>query len=836
MEIGYIKPREITQEMQDSYLDYAMSVIVARALPDVRDGLKPVHRRILYAMSEIGLRPNAKFRKSATVVGEVLGKYHPHGDAAVYDSMVRLAQDFSMRYRLVEGQGNFGSLDGDNAAAMRYTEARLTWMSEEMLADLEKNTVNWQDNYDGTKKEPIVLPSKVPQLLLNGSTGIAVGMATSIPPHNLVEVADAAIELIQNPKATSDDLMKHIKGPDFPTGGEIFDKKAIIRAYGSGKGPIVMRGKAEIIEGKKDLSRGAFKIIITEIPYQVNKAALLEKIAELVKEKKLDGIKDIRDETDRNSSKGGKVGVRIVIELKGDASPQRVLNRLYKLTDMQKSFHMNLLALVEGIQPQIMSVKNVLEHFISHRQQVIKRRTEFDMEKAKARAHILEGLKKALDHIDAIISTIKKSVDREAAKDNLMNKFRLTELQANAILEMKLQTLAGLEQKKIEDELAEKKKLIAYLADLLDHPKKIMGLIKNDLEYAKEKFGDERRTKVWSGPIGEINEEDMVALEDCIIAITQGGYVKRMNPKLYKAQKRGGKGIIGMTTKEDDMVEQFLAAGTHDNLLFFTNLGRVFQTKAYEIPESSRVAKGQALVNFLQLSSGECVTAILPAEKSSSVGSKNKPSIVVSESAIKFLVMVTKNGIIKKTPVEDFGNVRRNGLIAIKLKKGDRLNFAKPSFGEDDIILITAKGQSIRFKEKNVRPMSRAASGVRAMKLKKGDFVIGVEVIDKKTANDKDMLLVLSENGYGKKTFIGQFKTQGRGGSGVIAGKVTPKTGNIVYGVLIGVEGQELIVISKKGQIIKTSLGSIPILGRSTQGVRVMKLDQGDKIASATTF
>ncbi|PJE57997.1 MAG: DNA gyrase subunit A [Candidatus Portnoybacteria bacterium CG10_big_fil_rev_8_21_14_0_10_36_7] len=829
MEIGYVKPREITQEMKDSYLDYAMSVIIVRALPDVRDGLKPVHRRILYAMSELGLHPNVKFRKSATVVGEVLGKYHPHGDSAVYDSMVRMAQDFSLRYQLVEGQGNFGSLDGDNAAAMRYTEARLSWMAEEMLADLDKDTVDWQDNYDGTKQEPKVLPSKVPQLLLNGSMGIAVGMATSIPPHNLGELIEASVHLIDNPKATSDDLMKFVKGPDFPTGGEIFDRKTIVAAYGSGKGPIVMRAKTEIVEGKKsESSRAGYRIIVNEIPYQVNKATLLEKIAELVKEKKLDGIRDVRDETDRTSKRNGLVGVRIVVELKSDASPQRVLNRLYKLTELQKTFHLNMLALVDGMQPQVLSIKNVLEQFLAHRKIVIKRRTEFDLNKAKARAHILEGLKKALDHIDAIISVIKKSADKEVAKENLMKKFKLSDLQSTAILEMKLQTLAGLERKKIEDELAEKKKLIAYLTDILEHPQKMWAVIKQELAGVKEKFGDDRRTKVWSGPVGDISEEDMVTLEDCIIAITQGGYIKRMNPKLYKAQKRGGKGIIGMTTKGEDAVEQFLSASTHDNLLFFTSIGRVFQTKAFEIPESSRVAKGQALVNFLQLSAGETVTAILPAEQKLGSGTQ--------QVTAKYLVMATENGIIKKTPLEDFANVRHNGLIAIKLHKDDCLRWAQPSVGEDEIIFATAKGQSIRFKEKDVRSMGRSASGVKAVKLKKDDYLIGMDIIRKNAPVDKIKLLVLTENGYGKKTAISQFKVQKRGGSGIISAKVTAKTGLVVYGRIIGDEDQELIIISLKGQVIKTELVSVPVLGRATQGVRIMRLEEKDKICSATTF
>jgi len=823
MEIGYIKPQEITKEMQDSYLDYAMSVIVGRALPDVRDGMKPVHRRILYTMWESGLRASTKFRKSATVVGDCLGKYHPHGDMAVYDTMVRLAQDFSMRYPMIQGQGNFGSLDGDAAAAHRYTECRLTALAEEMMFDIDKDTVEWVDNYDGTRQEPTVLPAKLPQLLLNGQMGIAVGMATSIPPHNLGELVDGITHLIENPKSTTEDLMKIIKGPDFPTGGAIYDRQSIVQAYSTGKGAIVNRAIAEIVEDKK----GARQIIVSEIPYQVNKAALLETIAELVKDKKVDGIKDIRDESDKD-------GVRVVIDLKQDAYPQKVLNRLYKLTDLQKTFHLNMLALVEGLQPQVLSLKGFLEQYVEHRYNVVTRRIKFDLERAKERAHILEGLKKALDHIDAIISTIKKSADKEEAHAALCKKFKLSEAQATAILEMKLQTLAGLERKKIDEELKEKKRLIAELEDLL---KKILGVIKEELKYLKEKYGDERRTKVFASPVGEFKEEDLIPEEDCIITLTQGGYVKRMNPKNYRAQHRGGKGISGITTREEDSVRFLSCVNTHDNLLFFTNTGRVFQTKAYEIPEASRVARGQAVVNFLELAPKEEVNALVALKENLKTKKKTNGSKNGSPNGEEnFLVMTTKDGIIKKTAVADFANVRRSGLIAIKLGKGDELRWVKPSSGQDEVILITAKGQSIRFKEKDARPMGRTAGGVRGVKIKKADEVVGMDIIreKEKAKNAKPELLVVMENGYGKKTELKQFKVQKRGGSGIKAAQVTPKTGQIVSARILETDEEDIIAISQKGQVIRTSLGSISLLGRATQGVRIMKLEAGDKVASIT--
>ncbi|KKS26538.1 MAG: gyrase subunit A protein [Parcubacteria group bacterium GW2011_GWA2_42_11] len=828
MEIGNIKKQEIIKEMQDCYLDYAMSVIVGRALPDARDGMKPVHRRILYAMWDMGLRSTAKLRKSATVVGEVLGKYHPHGDVAVYDTMVRLAQDFSMRYPMIQGQGNFGSLDGDGAAAMRYTECRLTPLAEEMMQDIDKDTVDWVDNYDGSRQEPLSLPAKLPQLLLNGSVGIAVGMATNIPPHNLTELVDGINYLIVNPKCSPEELIKIIKGPDFPTGGAIFDRQAILQAYSTGKGAVVNRALAEITEDKK----GHQQIIVSEIPYQVNKASLLETIADLVKDKKVEGIKDIRDESDKD-------GVRIVIDLKTDSYPQKVLNRLYKLTDLQKTFHFNMLALVEGgLQPQVLPLKNILEQYVEHRYKVIVRRTQFDLARAKDRAHILEGLKKALDHIDAIISTIRKSANKEEAHVALCKKFKFSDAQTTAILDMKLQTLAGLERQKIEDELKEKKKIIEELEILLKSPKKILGVIKDELNYLKDKFGDERRTKVFVSPVGEFKEEDLVPQEECIITLTSGGYVKRLNPKNYKAQHRGGKGIMGMTTREEDEVESMACVKTHDNLLFFTTTGRVFQIKGYEIPESSRVARGTAIVNFLQLGPNEKVSALvatkegLKEKKNPPVGGLPAGGAVVDE---KYLVMMTKDGIIKKTDIAEFTNVRRSGLIAINLNKGDELRWVRVSSGQDEIILVTGGGQSIRFKEKDVRPMGRGAAGVRGLKLKKGDEVINLDVIKSAALKEtKPELLVVMQNGYGKKTDLRQFKIQRRSGSGIKAAQVTAKTGQIVAAKILDPQEQDLIAISQKGQVIRTALSSVSSLGRATQGVRIMKLEPGDKVASVT--
>ena len=812
--IGEVRPREIVEEMQESYINYAMSVIVSRALPDVRDGLKPVHRRILYTMLEEGLRHNSKFRKSATVVGSCLGRYHPHGDQAVYDSLVRMAQDFSLRYPLIDGQGNFGSIDNDPAAAMRYTECRLAKIGEETLRDIDKDTVNFVDNFDGTRKEPQVLPSPVPQLLLNGSLGIAVGMATNIPTHNLSEVCDALIYLIDNPKADTEELFKFIQGPDFPTGGVIFDQKGIIQAYSQGKGPIVARAKVEIMEQEKT---GKQRIVITEIPFQVQKSTLVEQFASLVQEKKIEGIKDIRDESDRE-------GLRIVIELSRDAYPQKILNRLYKFTDLQKTFHLNMLALVDGIQPRVLNLVELLSYFISHRQEVVTRRTKYELEKAKERAHILEGLHKCLANIDEVIRIIKNSTSREDAEKNLMKRFRLTSIQANAILETKLAALAKLERKKIEDELKELRARIKDLTELLKSPQKMKGLIKKELKEIKDNFGDERRTKVQAQKIGEIAEEDLIPQEETIITLTRGGYIKRINPKTYKIQKRGGKGMLGMKTLQDDTVEHFLSAQTHDSLLFFTDSGKVFRTQVYEIPEGQRVARGRGLLNFLEISPQDKVLCLRTLSKKD------------EEEGVKYLVMATKNGIIKKALLGDFDNIRKSGLIAISLKKGDELKNVQKTSGTDEIILVTKKGQAVRFQEKDLRPMGRTASGIKGIRLKKGDEVVAVDVIRAQDPKNKvqNYLLVVTENGFGKRTDLKEYKTQGRGGSGVKTINATPKTGNLVAAKVLAGDEEDLIVISEKGQVIRSKISQIAKLSRSTQGVRLMKLESGDKIASTT--
>ena len=807
--IGLIKSRDIRDEMQESYLDYAMSVIVSRALPDVRDGLKPVHRRILFVMHELGLRHNAKFRKSAAVVGDVLGKYHPHGDQAVYQSMVHMAQDFALRYPLINGQGNFGSLDGDQAAAMRYTESRMSSEAEELLFDLEKETVNWRDNYDATRKEPVVLPGKLPNLLLNGSLGIAVGMATDIPPHNLTEVCDAIIKLIDEPEPTTEDLLEFIKGPDFPTGGIIYDVAAIKNAYATGKGGVVMRGKTEITETKT----GSYRIIISEIPYRVNKATLLEKIALLVHDKKIEGIRDIRDESDKD-------GVRIVIDLKKDALANKILNQLFSYTQLQETFHMNMLALVDGIEPHVLNLKTILEKYLEHRQVMVRKRTEYELKKAKERAHILEGLSKALDHIDQIINTIKKSPTKEEAHTNLMKKFKLSDIQATAILEMRLQTLAGLERKKIEDELKEKRKLITELEGVLKSAKKILSIIKQEVLELKEKYGDERRTQVVKNAIGTFSAEDLIPEEEVIITITKSGYIKRLAPSTYKSQSRGGKGVIGQTLKEEDVVEKLITGSTHDNILFFTNKGRIFRTKVYDLPEGSRVSRGQALVNFLQLSKEEFATAVVSLAK---------------KNGAKFLVMSTKKGLIKKVDREQFVKIRRTGMIAITLKGDDELKWVETSGGEDQIMLTTRNGQAIRFNEKDVRPMGRNASGVTGMRFKKDDEIMSMDIIAKESDVKSLEALVITENGMGKKTSLKEYKIQRRGGSGIKTINVTAKTGQIVsMYILNNQEERDLVIISRKGQTIRTPVNKVSTLGRATQGVRVMRLDAGDKVASAT--
>ncbi len=803
----------LVEEMESSYLDYAMTVIVSRALPDVRDGLKPVHRRILYAMWNIGLKSTAKFRKSATVVGEVIGKYHPHGDMAIYDSMVRLAQDFSLRYPLVWGQGNFGSVDGDSAAAHRYTEAKLKAIAEELLIDIEKDTVDFNPNFDGSHKEPAVLPAKLPNLLLNGTSGIAVGMATNIPPHNLGELCDGIIHLIDNPKATVDDLMNYVKGPDFPTGGIIYNINEIQRAYATGKGSIVMRGKAEIVEAKG----GKFKIIISEIPYQVNKSTLVEKIALLVRDKKIKDIKDLRDESN-------KEGIRVVIELKRDAYPKKILNQLYKSTQLQDTFHVNTLALVDGLQPRILTLKMIFEEYIKHREVVIRRRTQYELNKAKERAHILEGLVKALKNIDAVINTIKKSKDKEEARKNLIKKFKFTERQAIAILEMRLSQLANLERQKLMDELKEIKKIIAELEGILKSRTKVLNMIKKDLKDLNEKYGDERRTDIVKSAVGEFSVKDLIPNEPTMVIVTKDGYIKRLPPDTFKTQARGGKGVVGLTTKEEDIVEHFFTTNTHSDLLFFTTSGRVFQLKAYEVPQTTRTAKGQALVNFLNLSPHEKVTSILN---------------LANLSDYKYLVLVTKNGLIKKVDIEAITKVRKSGLIAIKLKPGDVLLWSKPSTGGDEIVLVTKNGMSVKFKEKNIRAMGRAASGVRGIRLKGEDEVVRMD-IKEKSIKDKDSdLMVVTQNGYGKRTAISEYRLQGRGGSGIKTAKITTKTGLIVGARLVNRNDldRDMIIISEKGQVIRMPLKSVNKLGRSTQGVCLMKFkNSNDKVASITVI
>jgi DNA gyrase subunit A len=807
---GKLLERPIVDEMQAAYLDYAMSVIMTRALPDVRDGLKPVHRRILYAMWKIGLKPNVKFRKSATVVGEVLGKYHPHGDQAVYDSLVRMAQDFSMRHMLVNGQGNFGSMDGDSAAAMRYTECKLAGISEEILTDIEKETVNFAPNYDGEHKEPTVLPTKLPNLLLNGTVGIAVGMATSIPPHNLGELCDAINLLIENPDATIEDLMKFVQGPDYPTGGIIYDSKAIEAAYTTGRGGIVMRAKTEIVEERA----GQYRIIVNEIPYMVNKATLLEKIAMLVQTKKIEGIRDLRDES-------SKEGVRIVIDLKRDAYPKKVLNKLFHATSLQDTFHVNLMCLVDGIQPRVLNLKSALEHFIEHRKTVVRRRTEFDLAKAQARAHVLEGLKIALDNLDAVIKTIRASYDREEAKGNLIKKFKLSEIQADAILDMRLQALANMERKKVENELKEKMKLIKDLEAILKSPKKVLKIVQDETKDLRDKYAEPRRTQLVKHGVKEFAQEDLIPNESTVVLITQSGYIKRLPPDTFRTQVRGGKGIAGLKTKEEDVVTDVFSTTTHADMYFFTTRGRVFKMKAYDVPQSSRTSKGQAMVNFLQLSPNEWVTAVLSGE---------------DFSDIKYLFMATEKGTVKKTEISEFKNIRSNGLIAIKLNEKDRLNWVKATSGNEDILMVTKKGQSIRFSEKDVRHMGRVASGVRGIKFKGNDIVVGMDVVPAKLADGKLDVLIVMSKGYGKRTDINEYRLQGRGGSGIRTARVTAKTGDIIRGMVVNsADDSDLMCVSTKGQIIRLPLNTVSKLGRDTQGVKVMTFrESGDSVSSVT--
>ena len=804
---GNVVPRSISTEMRERSLDYAMSVIPARALPDVRDGLKPVHRRILYAMQEAGLTVAAKTRKSATVVGDVIGKYHPHGDVAVYDAMVKMAQDFTMRYPLIVGQGNFGSIDGDAPAAYRYTEAKMSRLASEMLRDIDKETVEFRPNYDNTKKEPAVLPAAIPNLLLNGTLGIAVGMASNIPPHNLREVCEAAVHLIEHPEATTDDLLQFVQGPDFPTGCIAFNQRDIAHSYTTGRGPVVVRGDAEIAEGKK----GDYQIVITSIPFRVNKADLLTKIADLVHEKKLEGIRDIRDESAKD--------IRVVIELKSNANAQTVLNYLYKHTQLEETFHYNVVALVEGV-PQTLSLKALLEYFIAFRREVVTKRARFDLARAEEREHILLGLTKALDHIDEIIKLIKKSRDVDDARAGLMAKFKFSERQANAILEMKLQKLAGLERKKIEDELTEVQALIKELAALLKSEKKLLELIKKEIREVIEKYGDERRTKIVKRPAKLLSAEDLVADEDSVLVLTQGGYIKRTNPNEYRRQKRGGVGVVDLDTKEEDFVTQFLTASAHSDLLFFSDRGKAYQLKMYELPEGKRATKGKSIMNFLSLEQGENITSILamPKEKKAVEGLA--------------LVMATKRGTVKKVAADKFHEVRRSGLIAINLEKGDALISAAFVRKGDSVVLVTAKGQSIRFDEKSVREMGRQAAGVRGMKLGAGDGIVGTGVVPKGASGE---LLVLSSTGYGKRTKLGEYKVQGRGGSGIKTMSITAKTKQLVGAAVLLGEG-ELVAMSKKSQTIRTGLEGIPTLSRATQGVRVMKLREGDSVASFVVF
>jgi DNA gyrase subunit A len=800
-------PQSITSEMEAAYLDYAMSVITSRALPDIRDGLKPVHRRILYSMRLNGLTASAKFKKSATVVGDVLGSFHPHGDAAVYESMVKLAQPFATRYPLVLGQGNFGSIDGDSAAAYRYTEAKMSRLAEEMLRDLEKDTVDWRPNFDGTKKEPVVLPAAVPNLLLMGTLGIAVGMATNIPPHNLREIANAVEFLIDNPNASTDDLLKFVKGPDFPMGGVAFNQKDIAHAYAHGKGGVVVRGEAEIIEDKK----GAFSIIITSIPFRVNKADLQTKIADLVRDKKIEGIREMRDESTSD--------IRVVIDLKSGAQPQTVLNKLYKHTQLEETFHYNMVALVDGI-PQTVSLKTILEEYVKHRAEVVRRRTQYDLTKAQDREHILLGLKKALDHIDKIIKLIRAAKDVPTAHAELMKEFKFSVIQAQAILDMRLQKLAGLERKKIEDELKEVQKLINELETILKSKAKMLGMVKSELLEVALKYGDDRRTKIVKGGVKQLNPEDLVPDEESVLVLTLGGYVKRTNPDEYRTQKRGGVGVVDLNTKEEDVVTNLLTTSAHSDLLFFTNKGKVYQTKMYEIPEGRRATKGKSIMNFLAMAADEHVTSVLPVRKEDWEGNWS-------------LLMVTKNGVVKKSDAGAFKDVRRSGLIALTIKDNDSLISAKFVGSKDDVSLVTEKGQSIRFKASDVREMGRTAAGVTAMKLSKDDVIVSADILSSNVKNTQ--ILVVTEHGYGKSTPAKEFKVQNRGGSGLKVAKVTEKTGSIVGAMVIREEEREegeLVIMSKKGQVIKLPLKDVPILGRDTQGVRVMKMRAGDSIAS----
>lgn len=798
-----VEQRTVEKVMEDSFFRYSMSVIIDRALPDVRDGLKPVHRRILYSMNQNGNRSTAKFVKSARIIGDVMGKYHPHGDSAIYNSMVRLAQPWAMRYPLVQGQGNFGSMDGDEPAAHRYTEARMAKPAEELLADIDKSTVDFRDNFDGSEQEPVVLPAKVPNLLLNGQIGIAVGMATNIPPHNLGELVDASIELIDNEEATLDDLLKHVKGPDFPTGATVYGGAPMKQAYQTGRGSVMMRAVADIVENKK----GRHQIIVSEVPYGVNKATLIEKIAELVKDKKLNGISDLRDESARGE-------VRVVIDLKKDAYPKKLLNQLYKMTALQSSFSYNMLALVDGIQPRVLGLHDMLSEFIKHRQIVVRRRTEYELKKARERAHILEGYKIALDHIDEVIKIIRASKTSEEAQKNLIKSFKLSEIQAQAILAMQLRRLTGLEREAIENELNELLKMIARFEEILADEKEILGIIKTELLEMKEKYGDERRTTVVNHELGKFSDEELIPEEESVILLTTENYIKRTLISEYRRQNRGGKGKRGMTTKETDVIDQLIPASTHDWLLFFTNRGRVFRLKAYEVPAASLAAKGVAAVNLLALQPEEKITSIIKHEKDAGDDG--------------YLFMATVRGTVKKTPLKDYANIRTNGLIAINLDDGDELRWIKRTSGSDDVIISTSAGQAIRFSETDARPMGRAARGVRGVRLRPNDSVVGMDIL----SNGESKLIVISDFGYGKVTNAAQFPVHKRGGIGIKAAVVTAKTGPIVAVRALEIDTEEILLISSKGQTIRVGIKDIPTLSRTTQGVRIMKTAEGDVVTS----
>ncbi|MCA9349363.1 DNA gyrase subunit A [Candidatus Saccharibacteria bacterium] len=804
--INGVRRSNITEVMESNFLRYSMSVIIARALPDVRDGLKPVHRRILFSMNQNGIRSNGKTMKSARIVGDVMGKYHPHGNMAIYDAMARLAVDWSTRYLLITGQGNFGTMDGDPPAADRYTEAKLNRHAEELLADLDKETVPFRANYDGTEQEPEVLPARLPNLLLNGQTGIAVGMATSIPPHHLGEVVDAVVEMIDNPDYELSDLLKHIKGPDFPTGGIVYGGSSMQEAYASGKGSVTIRGRAVIEERNK---QGAHRIVITEIPYMLNMSALVEKMAELVNDKKINGVSDIRDESSRGA-------VRIVVDLKKDAYPKKILNQLYKLTPLQSAFHYNMLALVDGIQPRVLGLTDILHEYLKHRQAVVRRRTEFELKKAKAREHILEGLKIALDNIDEVVRIIRASATTDEARDSLIKKFKLSEIQANSILAMPLRSLVGLERQKIEDELAQLKKLIADLEALLADEKKITQVVRKELIELKDKYNDERRSEIINQELGKFSDEELIPNEQVVVTLTTSNYIKRSPVSDYKRQGRGGKGRRGIATREEDYVDQMLFVSTHDYILFFTNRGRVFRIKAYEIPNASLNAKGVAIVNLLQLQPEETISSMFKIEAG------GKPE--------GHLFMCTKNGVVKKTAYDKFENVRTSGLIAITLDDGDELKWIRLSSGDEEVVISTAMGQAMRFHESHVRSMGRSARGVRGMRLRKDDYVIGMDIV-----HEDASIFVISRNGYGKRTKISQFTPHARGGVGIRSAVVNSKTGELVAVRSLRPDANELIVISESGQTIRLGLKDIPELSRATQGVRIMRLNDGDYVASVVT-